>query len=693
MNDLKLFKFKNRLKMERIIKSILLGVSSSIILNSLVIVIFKRIPLTIIVWPFILSTVLFSALFTYLSYLKIFKITTKQLVNRLEDNYKLDERVKTMYELRNIDTPIANIQRQSTIEYLEKVDEKELKYKFSFKNFISIFVAALLVVASILLPNKQITPDAGITTPPVVEDDLKVVVSYYNNEELIIDIEIDKGSRASSFTPTMHNSDFIGWYVDANFSEKHDFSTIVNEDISLFARFRKFYVVGEGGGILSSNTLDSSTILKYDLESQCFTITLDLNQGDQFMFASTLDFDFPRGYSYLLTTADNEGKERFSEGQSIGFETYIKVEEKGKYVFYLKTNPDSDEYDTENINYSNENKEQFNFNTLDSISFEIYTDQEDEQIKDSIDKIQQEVQEDENLNDENKEEIDKELEDLENNLQNSENKDEQQEQIDQSKEDINESIDNQISKDEIGEALKKQEGLENLGDNVSEGNSENTNQSLDDLRKQLENLSGDELKEALKDLSNKIDQALQDSNVDSSDELYKAFENMSNNLKQDAENVNDSDIQDQIDETFEQAKQEISNALENQNQLEDLKQSINDQLDDLKQQMGQGNNQNGENQDQNNNQEGNGEGQDSEEGEQTGENPGGNGAGDGDGELIYASDDLIYDPNTNSYVTYGELLNYYYEKAIQGIEEGQIPEDLESLINDYFASLWSDENN
>ena len=63
MNDLKLFKFKNRLKMERIIKSILFGVSSSIILNSLVIVIFKRIPLTIIVWPFILSTVLFSALF------------------------------------------------------------------------------------------------------------------------------------------------------------------------------------------------------------------------------------------------------------------------------------------------------------------------------------------------------------------------------------------------------------------------------------------------------------------------------------------------------------------------------------------------------------------------------------------------------------------------------------------------------
>ena len=83
---------------------------------------------------------------------------------------------------------IANIQRQYTIEYLEKVDEKELKYKFSFKNFISIFVAALLVVASILLPIKQITPDAGITTPPVVEDDLKVVVSYYNSEELIIDI-------------------------------------------------------------------------------------------------------------------------------------------------------------------------------------------------------------------------------------------------------------------------------------------------------------------------------------------------------------------------------------------------------------------------------------------------------------------------------------------------------------------------
>lgn len=693
MKEFNLEKFTKKLIIEGIIKSSICGLSISLIINSLVIILFKQIPVKIILWLHILATIIIFLGLTFVFYKKVFKVTTKKVVSRLEKDVKLDERVKTMIEFKDIDNEMIKLQRESTIKYLDNVDEKQVKYKFSFNNFIIALIAGVFVIGCIFVPTKQINPNAGITDTPSTEENNKVVVSYYNGEELIIDVEIEKGSKASSFTPTLSNSDFINWYSDASLTQEFDFNTIVEESISLYAKFRKFYVIGEGSSkILSNQTLDSSTLLKYDSENECYTITLNLNEGDQFMFASSLEYDFPRGFTYLSNTDDNEGQERFSMGEIVSFDAYINVEVKGKYNFYLFTNPETDEYDLENDGYNVENKDKFNYNSSDYIYFEVYSDQQDEQIQESIDKIQQEVNKDENLSDENKEEIDKELEDLEDNLQNSENSDEQQEQIDQSKEDISESIDEQITKDEIGEALKNQEGLEDLGENVSQGNTENTNQSLDDIREQLKDLSGEQLKEALEDLSSKIDQALSDSNVDSEDPLYQAFENMSNNLKEDADNANDPDIQDQIDETFEQAKQEIKDALNEQNQLEELKQSIQDQLDDLKEQLGN-QNQNGENQD---GEKQEGEGQDGENGEpseEQGQNPGGNGAGDGDGKLEYASDDLIYDPNTNSYVTYGELLNYYYEKAIQGIEEGQIPEDLESLINDYFSSLWNDENN
>ena len=90
---------------------------------------------------------------------------------------------------------------------------------------------------------------------------------------------------------------------------------------------------------------------------------------------------------------------------------------------------------------------------------------------------------------------------------------------------------------------------------------------------------------------------------------------------------------------------------------------------------------------------GDGENQEGEGDNQEGEGTGGDGAGSGSGEIIYAADDLIYDPNTNQYVTYGELLTYYYSQAVQGMEDGSVPEDLQSLINDYFSSLYYDENN
>ncbi len=59
----------------------------------------------------------------------------------------------------------------------------------------------------------------------------------------------------------------------------------------------------------------------------------------------------------------------------------------------------------------------------------------------------------------------------------------------------------------------------------------------------------------------------------------------------------------------------------------------------------------------------------------------------GTGDRIYASNDVIYDPYSNSYVIYGQLLDEYNARATDKILDGQITEDFVKFIEEYFKSL------
>ncbi len=63
------------------------------------------------------------------------------------------------------------------------------------------------------------------------------------------------------------------------------------------------------------------------------------------------------------------------------------------------------------------------------------------------------------------------------------------------------------------------------------------------------------------------------------------------------------------------------------------------------------------------------------------------GGGMGTGDLVYGSNDVIYDPYTNTYVAYGTLLAEYNAKAIDMIEDGKIPPDFSEFVNEYFKTL------
>ena len=66
-----------------------------------------------------------------------------------------------------------------------------------------------------------------------------------------------------------------------------------------------------------------------------------------------------------------------------------------------------------------------------------------------------------------------------------------------------------------------------------------------------------------------------------------------------------------------------------------------------------------------------------------------NSGGLGPGTMIYGSNDTIYDPNSEAYVTYGEVLKDYYARITELLVDGNLPPELEDALNDYFAILFN----
>lgn len=505
MENMNLDKFVKKMKKESLIKSIICGISAGILLDTLIIILFKVTGIKVVVWLHCILCGTFSGLFEALFNKYVFTFDEKQIAKKIEGSIQLNERVKTMVEFKDDSSLMAHLQREDTKSILNNTDTKAIKPHFSFSNFILSICACASLVIAIFVEAKEIDPNAS--------------------------------------TP-----------------QTSDSSSSSEEE--------------------SSSPEESSS--------------------------------------------SNEESNSDSQSDSGGSE------------------------------------------------------QENPSISDAIDDMKQDVDENEGLDQNGKEEIKDKLDDLKDKLENDKTPEEQEKDIEDSKQDIDKTLDDKISKDEIGEALKNQDTTTNLGDPIIEGNIDNTNSALDEMRDSLKDLTGESLKNALENMANDIDNALNASGVSEDDPLYQAFKNFSTNLKDDAQHVNDADIQIQIDQTFEQAKDEINDALNAQNSIGDLKDKLDQKLDDLKSQLGEGKGDEpspDDPDDKNNNGE---------------DHPSGPGTM-GDGDLKYASDDMVYDPVQNKYVTYGELITDYYEKVIGGTSGDEIPEEIKQMIFEYFSSLYSEQ--
>ena len=60
----------------------------------------------------------------------------------------------------------------------------------------------------------------------------------------------------------------------------------------------------------------------------------------------------------------------------------------------------------------------------------------------------------------------------------------------------------------------------------------------------------------------------------------------------------------------------------------------------------------------------------------------------GTGDVIYGSDDLVFDPDTNTYRPYGEILNEYFAKANEQITDGKVSDEISDAAEEYFGTLF-----
>ena len=342
-------------------------------------------------------------------------------------------------------------------------------------------------------------------------------------------------------------------------------------------------------------------------------------------------------------------------------------------------------------NTSSSSSSSSSFDTNNS-STSTFNTEDNKTDQDKIDDIIKDV-EDSTLSDQEKEDIKNELEDLKDKLENSENRDQD---IEDTKDKIDQIIDQNNSKNLIGEELKKSSNtlIANLGEALISADSTKIHEALQAFVDYLTTLTDTELSNALEEIVNEIKLALQNSQVEDTDELYASLNKLADTLNKIGEDLKNALITNEeaylrIAEAFKTAEEEINKALEQQIADEETKKEIDEKLDDMK------NNPNGDKEEDGDGDnptdkpnDGDGENDDNKGDNPDDENKNDNNNGStGDGKNEYGSNDLIYSKDGES-SEYGDVIDDYYTDVINGDTEGDVPEDIIDIIEDYFSILY-----
>lgn len=250
------------------------------------------------------------------------------------------------------------------------------------KNILFATFAALLVFSCIGFVACRQKPSDEVTEYKVTYVDIT------EDNKVLKTEDVAEGNKATVWTPEKEGYTFVQWYATPDMLHVFEFDKAIMQDTTVYGYFtsaafeedtRTFYILGSSSDENSvlygtSYKLTNETaqkLVKADKNgSNEYSITLDLYLGDAFQIAINDSFENQRGYGYLDAAAAEGyfgGKPNFLDPNPRKAD--IVVERAGNYTFTLTTHPWSDAYETDHASYSEEKKENFNFNVEDTISF------------------------------------------------------------------------------------------------------------------------------------------------------------------------------------------------------------------------------------------------------------------------------------------------------------------------------------
>lgn len=185
-------KFKKRILLESLLKSIIIGLFPSLIIFS-TLLLYSKISKSDynILYIILISLGVFIIIFgiTFI----ITKPTNIKVAKRLDKQLNLNEKVQTMVEYSNNDSLMINLQRESTLSILNNTPIKKLAMKISMVLLIILSLSCIVCVTAIVYPVETeekppviIDPDytADSWTIAAIKDLIKYVEKSSINETL-----------------------------------------------------------------------------------------------------------------------------------------------------------------------------------------------------------------------------------------------------------------------------------------------------------------------------------------------------------------------------------------------------------------------------------------------------------------------------------------------------------------------------
>ncbi len=281
---------------------------------------------------------------------------------------------------------------------------------------------------------------------------------------------------------------------------------------------------------------------------------------------------------------------------------------------------------------------------------------------------------DSGLSEEFREDLEQIIEDLEENLDNSENDEEREQAIENAMGQIDDSVKKENSRGDLGGTLQNYGDLKELGEAIQNGDKEGVSSALDKLQEQMTDNP-----EKQQSVADQLQNALEESGVDPDNDLYEALENMKDGL---------TSPDQSLEETMDKAETEIGEALDKQQNAENLGEQMKEELQNAKP---SGSKEESEGQDGEGASGNQGEGEKPGQNGQQGGNSGGSqdngqeGPGNGNGGDV-GMNDIIEDPEQGS-VKYGSVYASYFADFLAKAEEGELPDSVIEAMNEYLEQL------